>query len=178
MAMLWEKVVVTAREFLGDKNINDSKEYNQPMTLTKLIQFDWDPQYAAASIMAEIVWKMAIGVESLREWQRLDRLFSPSPVATHANFRGCKSYITGNKPQKGAIAVWRRGNSWQGDIAIVSDVSEDLTTFDVIHGEALHGSTEVFIKVEERKGKRVGMEFRFDKNNLIGFIYPPDREIK
>ena len=177
MAMLWEKVVVTAREFLGDKNINDSKEYNEPITRTKLMQFDWDPQFAAASTAVEIIWKMAIGRESQREWQRLDRLFSPSAVATHANFRGCKSYLTGNKPQPGAIAIWKRGNSWQGDIAIVSEVAEDMGTFDVIQGAVLQGSTEILIKIIEKKGKISSLPFRVDKLNLLGFIYPPNREI-
>jgi hypothetical protein len=176
MAMLWEKVVVTAREFLV-KNINDSREYNEPITKAKLIQFSWEPQFAAASTMVEIVWKMAIGRENTRCWQQLDRLFSPSAIATHANFRGCRDYKTGNLPQKGAIAIWRRGNSWQGDIAIVSDVSEDKQTFDVLQGSSLNGSEEIFIQVVEKKGKHASLPFRSDKLNLIGFIYPPDREI-
>jgi hypothetical protein len=176
MALLWEKVVVTAREFLEDKNINDSREYNEPITRTKLIQFNWDPQFTAASTFTEIVWKIAIGRENQRVWQQLDRLFSPSAIATHANFRGCKDYKTGNMPQKGAIAVWRRGNSWQGDLAIVSEVSEDKTTFDVIQGAVLNGSEEIFLQVVEKKGKMM-LPFRSDKLNLLGFIYPPDREI-
>lgn len=174
--MLWEKVVVTAREFLV-KNINDSREYNEPITKAKLIQFSWEPQFAAASTMVEIVWKLSIGRENTRCWQQLDRLFSPSAIATHANFRGCRDYKTGNMPQKGSIAVWRRGISWQGDMAIVVDVSGDKQEFDVIQGTLLNGSEEVFLQVVERKGKRIGLEFRHDKNNLLGFIYPPDREI-
>lgn len=174
--MLSEKVVVTAKDFLV-KNINDSREYNEILTRTKLNTFNWNAQYSAASVVAEIIWKMAIGRESQRTWQQLDRLFSPSAVATHANFRGCLDYKTGNLPQKGAIAVWRRGNSWQGDIAIVIDVSDDKEMFDVVQGSILNGSSEVFLHVVERKGKKAYTEPRADKMNLLGFIYPPDREI-
>ena len=177
MTMLWEKVVVTAREFLFS-NINDSREYNEPITRTKLIQFDWDPNFAAASVFVEIVWKMAIGRESQHEWQRLDRLFSPSAVATHCNFRGGKTYKTGNVPEKGAIVIWRKGNTWMGDMGIVSDVSADKSSFDVIQGSVMHGSDSIFLAVTERKGKMSALPFRYDKMNVLGFIYPPDREIK
>lgn len=176
MSMLWEKVVVTAKEFL-DKNINDSREYNEVINRVKLTTFNWNPQFSAASTVVEIVWKMAIGRESQRCWQQLDRLFSPSAVATHANFRGCLDYKTGNLPQKGSIAIWRRGNSWQGDIGIVTEVSEDKSTFDIIQGSVLNGSEEIFLHVVERKGKKSFAENRADKMNLLGFIYPPDREI-
>lgn len=165
-----------AKDFLV-KSINDSRELNEIINRTKWNTFNWSPQFSAASIVCEIVWKTAIGRETTRCWNQLDRMFSPSPVATHANFRGCLDYKTGNLPQKGAIAVWKRGNSWQGDMGVVVDVSEDNMLFDVIQGSMLSGSEEVFLNVVERKGKKTNSESRPDKMNLIGFIYPPDREI-
>ena len=176
MTMLSERVVVTAKEFL-DKNINDSKELNEILNRTKWSTFNWNPQFSASSMVCEIIWKIAIGRETSRCWQQLHHLFSPSPIATHANFRGCLDYKTGNLPQKGAIAVWKLGNQWKGDMAIVTDVSNDNTSFDVIKGSLINGSEQIFFKVEERKGKSANSEFRSDKMNLIGFIYPPDREI-
>lgn len=177
MTMLWEKIVVTAREYLSEKNINDSKDLNEPIYQAKLQEVDWDPQFSAAAIFCEMVWKQAISRDRLSEWRRLDRLFSVSPIATHANFRGCRSYKTGNVPERGSLAVWRRGNSCQGHIAIVSMVAPDLSQFDVIDARALSGSEGGFIKVEERLGKMVGLPFKSDKMNLLGFIYPPNREI-
>lgn len=177
MSMLWEKVVVTAKEFLGDKNINDCREFNEPIYRAKLIHYGWELQFAASSVFVEIVWQIAIGREMTSERQRLDRLFCPSPVATHANFRGCKEYKTGNLPEKGAIAVWVRGQSWQGHMAIVSDVSENKQSFDVIEGRILSGSDGHFVQVKEYKGKQTEMPFSRDKLNLRGFIYPPNREI-
>ena len=178
MTMLSEKVVVTAKEFLNDKNINDDRNLNEPMYQAKIQEFDWSLQFSAASIFCEIVWKVAIGRESLSEWRQLDKLFSPSPVATHANFRGCRSFKTGNVPEVGALAIWKRGNSWQGGMAIVTEVSEDKQSFDVIEGRVLVGSENSFIKCEEQKGKRVDLQFRTDKLNLIGFVYMHDKEIR
>jgi hypothetical protein len=178
MSMLWEKVVFIAKRFIESENINDSREFREIITRTKQVQFNWDPGISAASMVAELVWKEAIGRESMQRWQQLDRLFSPSAVATHANFRGCRDYKTGSLPEKGAIAIWRLGNSWKGDIAIVSDVSDDKVTFDIIQGSVMMGSTsEVFLNVQERKGKRTDLPMRSDKYNLLGFIYPPAREI-
>lgn len=176
-AMLWEKVVVTAKEFLGDKNINDSREFNEPLYRAKLLHYGWELQFAAASVFVELVWQMSIGKEMTSERQRLDRLFCPSPVATHANFRGCKDYKTGNLPEKGAIAVWVRGTSWQGHLAIVSEVSPNKDRFDVIEGRILSGSDGHFILVKESKDKFLDQPYSREKLNLRGFIYPPNREI-
>jgi len=175
--MLWERVIVTAREFLEGRNINDCREINEPVYQAKIIHYGWELQFSAASIFCEMVWQMAIGRETITERQRLDRLFCPSPVATHANFRGCREYKTGNMPEKGAVAIWVRGQSWQGDMAIVSDVSEDKNSFDVIGGRILMGSQNRFIQVKEFKEKRIDIPFSREKLNLRGFIYPPSREI-
>ena len=176
MSMLWEKVVVTAKEFLGDKNINDSREFKEPIYQAKLIHFGWELQFAAATVFVELVWQIAIGRETTTERQRLDRLFCPSPVATHANFRGCREYKTGNLPEKGAIAVWVRGHSWQGHMGIVSDVSPNKESFDIIEGRILTGSDGHFIQVKESKGKQTDESFSVNRLNLKGFIYPPSRE--
>jgi hypothetical protein len=177
MTLIWEKIVVTAKEFLNDKNINDSFEFNEPLFQTKLKHFDWDLKFAAASIFCELVWKEAIGKHSLTEFQQLDRLFSPSPIATHSNFRGCRQYKTGNLPEPGALAIWRKGNTWQGHMAIVTSVSDDQSQFNVIDARAMEGSQSLFLSIEERPDKKMGQPFKNDKLNLVGFIYAPNREI-
>lgn len=177
MTLISEKIAVTAREFLNDKNINDCQDFNEPMYQAKLQEFDWDLQFCSATIGCELVWKIAIGRNRVREWRQLDRLFSPSPIGTHANFRGCRAYKTGNIPELGAIVIWKRGNSWQGHAAIVIWVSEDKMEFDVIDCRILEGSENRFLRFEEKKSKKVGLPFRNDKLNLVGFIYAPLREI-
>lgn len=176
MTMLSERVIVTAKDFLENNNINYCSQFSEPIYQAKLIHFGWDLQFSASSVFAEIVWKIALG-ETVTERQRLDRLFCPSPVATHANFRGCKDYKTGNMPEKGAIAVWVRGNSWQGSMAIVIDVAEDKETFDVIEARVLTGSEGRFIQVKEFKDKPLSKPFSVQNLNLKGFIYAPSREI-
>jgi len=178
MAMRWEKVVVTAREFISEKNINDCKDLNEPFFQAKLQEFDWDMSFSAASVFCELVWKISVGRDNLRDWRELDRLFSASPVATHANFRGGRKYKTGNVPEVGALAVWRRGNSWQGHMGIVSVVCEKKEEFSIIEARVLSGSDGGFLKVEEKTGKRVGLPFKTDKLNLLGFVYPQDVEIR
>lgn len=176
MAMLWEKVVVTAKEFLEGKNINEEPLFNDPLFRAKLVLYEWDLPFASASAGCELVWRKAIGKESLTDDQRLDKLFSPSPVATHCNFRGCKSYKTGNVPEPGAIAVWKKGNGWQGNMAIVIEVSDDKQTFSVIEFRIVQGSVDKFFQ-PELKQKRAQLPFRNDQYNLMGFIYPPNREM-
>lgn len=177
MTLLAERIVVVTREFLTDKNINECKEFNEPMFRAKLNHFGWDLPFAAGAIVCELIWKIAIGRESLGEYTNLDRLFSPSPIATHANFRGSKNYKTGSLPEVGALAVYRRGNSWQGYMAIVTNVPDDKQSFDVAEGRILDGSEDRFLTLTEKTGKRMGLPFREDKLNLVGFIYPPNRTI-
>lgn len=177
MTLISERIVVTIREFLSDKNINDCKEFNEPIFRAKLNYFGWELPFAANAIVCELIWKIAIGRESLNEYNHLDRLFSPSPVATHANFRGSKNFKTGSLPEPGALVVYRRGNTWQGYMAIVTNVSADRQSFDVAEGRVLDGSEDRFLTLIEKTGKRMGLPFKEDKLNLVGFIYPPNREI-
>lgn len=178
MTLLSERIVVTAKEFLQEKNINDCSDLNEPMFQSKIQEFDWDLAFAAASTTCEIIWKIAIGRESLMEWRQLDKLFTPSPVGTYANFRGCRNYKTGNIPEIGALAVWKKGNTWQGHMSIVTEVAEDKRSFTVVEGRALSGSENSMIEISERKDKNVSLPFRDDKLNLMGFVYCPNREIK
>lgn len=180
MTLIAERIVVTAREFLADKNINESSEFNQPLFRAKLGQFGWGLNFAAASVFCEIVWKIGVGQGRLSVIQQLDRIFSPSPIATHANFRGGKEtgYVTGNMPQPGAIAFWKRGNSWQGHMALVVEGRDNGREFDIIEGRIAEGSSAKFIKPVFWSGKKTGLPFKDDKLNLLGFVYPPDEEIK
>lgn len=176
MALVYEKVVVTAKEFLTTKNINDSNEYNEPLNQAKLRLFGWQLQFSASSIFAEIVWK--IGIKgSTSDWNELDRLFSPSPFATYCNFRGNENYKTGNVPELGSLVFWKRGNSWQAHMGIVIWVSDDKESFDIAEGRALQGSENRFINVIESRGKRRNLPFSSDKLNLLGFVYCKNREI-
>lgn len=177
MTLIAEKVAVTAKEFLNEKNINDDSIFNEVIFQAKIQQFNWDMRFSVASIGCEVVWKKAISRNRVSEWGQLDRLFSPSPVATHANFVGCRDYTTGNLPEIGALVFYRRGNSWQGAMGIVIEVSEDKKEFDIIEFRVLQGSENKFISTIESKGKRMGLPFREDKLNLLGFVYPKNREI-
>lgn len=176
MTLISEKVVVAAKGFLDKTNINDHKEFNEVIFQAKLATFNWDLQFSASSIFCEIVWKISIK-GSTSEWNELDRIFSPSPIATHANFRGNRNYKTGNMPELGALAIWKRGNSWQGDMGIVVSVSEDKQSFDVVSARILSGSENNFLMVQEGKSKRIGLPFCNDKLNLLGFVYPKHKEI-
>lgn len=178
MTFIAEKIAVIAREFVETRNVQDSKDFNEPFFQTKLAHFDWDMQYSASSIGAEIVLKSAWGAESIEDWQLIDRICSPSAVATHCNWRGCKRLKTGNIPEVGAIAFYRRGNSWQGSMSIVIRVAEDKERFDVAETRFIIDSGSGQLKTIEVKDKRVLLPFKSDKLNLLGFGYPPNRELK
>lgn len=177
MTLVAEKIVVTATEYLETRNINDSHDFNEPFYRAKLNNFDWPLEFAAPSIFCELVWKAALRGGGTVEANQVDRLFSPSPIATHSNFRGSRSFKTGNCPEVGAIAFWRKGNTWTGHMAIVVKVSEDKKEFDVAEGKVLVGSENKFLTTELKKGKRTDLPFMHDKLNLVGFAYPPNREI-
>lgn len=177
MALLYEKVVVITSEFLTTKNFNDDFDFNEPIFQSKIRQFGWKLQFAASSIFCEIVWKKSIK-GSASAYNEMDRLFSPSPIATHSNFRGNDGFKTGNMPELGAIAFWKRGNSWQGSMGVVIGVSEDKQTFDIAEARILSGSENNFLLVQEGKGKKIGLPFCNDKLNLLGFVYPKPDEIR
>jgi len=174
MTKVAEKIVVTALEFLETRNINDSFDYTEPLYQTKLKEFGWPLSFAAQSIVCELVWKIALRGGGMVEFRQVDRLFS-----THANFRGIEKgsggFTTGNVPEPGAIAIWKHGNTWKGEMGIVISVSEDKKEFEQAQGKCLTGNTK-FLTLE-RKKKRADNPWKNDRLNLIGFIYPPNREI-
>ena len=179
MTKVAEKIVVTALEFLDTRNINDSFDYTEPLYQTKLKEFGWPLSFAAQSIVCELVWKIALRGGGMVEFRQVDRLFSPSPISTHANFRGIEKgsggFTTGNVPEPGAIAIWKHGNTWKGEMGIVISVSEDKKEFEQAQGKCLTGNTK-FLTLE-RKKKRADNPWKNDRLNLIGFIYPINREI-
>lgn len=61
-------------------------------------------------------------------------------------------------------------------MSVVVGVAEDKQSFTVIGGRVLEGSSSQFINLEQRE-KRMGLPFKSDKLNLLGFIYAPDKEI-
>lgn len=178
MTLIAEKIAVVAREFVESRHIQDSKEFNEPIFQAKLRGFDWGIQYAASSIGCEIMLKTSWGLESIEDWQLLDKIFSPSAVATYCNWRGCTKMKTGNVPEIGAVAFYRRGNSWQGSASIVIAVSEDKQKFDAAETRFINNSGTGLLVTTEFKEKRVSLPFKNDKLNLLGFGYAPNRELK
>ncbi len=179
MSMVWEKIVVTAKEFIEEKEFKKCSQLTEPFYQSKVSDFGWNLKFGIASIFCEICWKIGLTADSISEYNKLDRLFSPSPIATHANFRGARGqYKTGDLPEAGALAIWRRGSSWQGAMGIVSKVSPDRKSFDIIEARVRdNGDDDNEIIVMESYGKKVGLDCKSDKLNLIGFVYPPRREI-
>lgn len=177
MTLVSERIVVTAHEFLNKSNINDCKDYQEPIYQNKIKEFAWDFSFSAPSIVCEIIWKISLRGGGMAEWRQLERLFSPSPIATHSNFRGSQNFKTGNLPEIGSVVVWRRGIGWQGRIAIVTKVGEDRKTFDVVEGFALTGSIKNILSLKEIKNIPANNPYGREKLNILGFIYPPDREI-
>jgi hypothetical protein len=120
---------------------------------------------------------LALRGGGMSEWRQIDRLFSPSPIATHSNFRGTKNFKTGNLPEIGSLVIWRRGIGWQGRIAIVSSVVENKSSFDIIEGFALTGSTKNILNLKEVHNIPANNPYGREKLNILGFVYPPEREI-
>lgn len=177
MTLVSEKIVVIANQYLDTKNINDTESFNEPFFQNKISEYGWELPFAARSIGCELIWKEALKGSGSAEARYLDRMFSPSPIATHANFRGSRKFKTGNVPELGAIALWRKGNGWQGIMGIVINVHDDKMGFDIAECVALQGSENRFLTFERKNGKRADLPPKHDSFNILGFIYPPNREI-
>lgn len=162
-----ERIINVANSYLINNNIAQSDNYNSYWLREKKDAFGWNDAYATHSYFAEIVWKEAYGIDS-RESQWIDKLFSPSPIATHTNFRGSKHFRTGISPHLGAIAVWRNG--WHGYMGIVSTVYPDGNLFDMIIGQWENGK----VRVNLHFSRDADTEYKKDGYNLVGFVYPKE----
>lgn len=164
-----ERIASIANSFLANGDFRIQQEYNSSWFLDKKRCFGWNDAYAMGAWFCEIAWKKGYG-DSSEEWQQIDRLFSPSPLATHTNFRGSKYFRTGTIPEIGALAIWRNG--WHSYMGIVSAVSNDGNLFDMIIAQQQNGK----IVINNHFSRSANMEYKKDGYNLIGFIYPKESD--
>jgi hypothetical protein len=160
-------IINVANSYLVNNNIGQSDSYNSDWLAAKKIAFGWNDAYATHSYFTEIVWKDAYGIDS-KEWELIDRLFSPSPLATHTNFRGSKHFRTGTSPSIGALAIWRNG--WHSYMGIVSTVYPDEKLFDMIIGQWENGKVRINLHI----ARNADTEYKKDGYNLVGFVYPKE----
>ncbi len=166
--MIEQKIVQIAGSYVGQQEISGNKGFKNPAFQKKMQDCGWQINNAWCSFFAELVWKEAYG-KSNPLYNTLDRLFSPSAVATFGNFKGHPTnFKTGDKPKVGALVVWRYGNGWQGHIGIVESI--DKNTFVSIEGNTNKDGGREGIEVA-RKHRSLGMPFRKQGLNLIGFVY-------
>lgn len=162
-----ERIISIANSYLINNNFSQSEEYQSVWLQDKKDAYGWNDAYSMGAWFTEIVWKQAYGPEC-PEWTQIDRLFSPSPISTHTNFRGSRHFRTGAMPELGALAIWKNG--WHSYMGIVVSVSHDGNMFDMIIAQLENNK----IRVNLHFSRQAQMEYKKDGYNLVGFVYPKE----
>jgi hypothetical protein len=141
-----------------------------------MTQVGWLKGEAWCATFAKLVFKNAYK-DKPEIQSEIEKLFSKSAVSTYYNFDK-SNWKTQNsdgtpykKPRKGALVVWRYGDSWAGHIGIVTNVSIKEGWFETIEGNTnSFGSREgIEVAVKQRK---LTSPYSDKGLNLIGFVYP------
>lgn len=167
-----QRIVTTARSFLGQREIQGNKGFQSKDFQRKMVEVGFISGHSWCAYFTELVWKEAFG-KTHQRFAEFDRLFSASAVATFSNFRNHPNYRNGTTPRVGALAVWRYGNGWQGHIGVVVDVIQGTNQFVTIEGNTNSSGSREGIEVAQRT-RRTGLPNSAKGLNLIGFIYAPE----
>jgi hypothetical protein len=167
-------IVTIAKSFVGQKEIDGNKGFENPRFLSIMESVGWQVSQAWCSYFGEAVWTLsAKGDQKLLK--TLDKLFSGSAVRTLKNFED-SGIRRSSKAVPGALVIWqlkRKGQKdWRGHVGIVIEVHKD-------HFVTVEGNTNA---EGSREGGVVAVRKRrysFDVYNgleLQGFINPIDSD--
>jgi hypothetical protein len=171
-----EDIFATALSYVGQQEIPGNQGFKNPKFEDEMTNVGWLKGEAWCATFAKLVFKKAYADKPTTQLE-LERLFSKSATQTYSNFDK-SDWKTQNpdgtpikKPVKGALAVWRHGDSWAGHIGIVIEVNLKQGYFKTIEGNTnAFGSREgIQVAVKERK---MSQPYSDKGLNLIGFVYP------
>ena len=161
-----QKIVDTARKYLGQTEKNNNSGWIDPTFEAKMKAVGWQIGHSWCCYFTELVAVEAFAGDA-DKLQAFKHLFQASCTATYANFSGSSKFKVGKVPKVGALMVWRLGQGWKGHIGIVEEVGDGWI-------KTIEGNTN-------DQGGREGIEVARKRRryawtngpglNLIGFIY-------
>jgi hypothetical protein len=173
MGVLADKVAEVAKGYIGRKELPNNSGFQDPVFQKKMEAVGWHKGESWCAYTAELIWKEAfLAANFITFGGYLDALFSGSAVATAANFQASPHFKTGKTPRKGALAIYRHGNSWQGHVGVVISVSDAVNYWNVEGNTNKDGGREG-IEVADKLRKN-GIPFQAGGLNLICFVYLPE----
>jgi hypothetical protein len=170
-----EKIVATARSYIGQQEILGNKGFKDPALLSKMKAAGWQVGFAWCALMAEIIWKEAYG-ETSQRWIQFNKLFSASSLATYYNFAHAADITVSTTPVPGAVVIWKHGTDpakTEGHTGIVTAVVNGA--FYSVEGNT--SGTDPNIRegyIVAEKAHKLGLPPVYNGLNVVGFIWPPE----
>lgn len=164
-----EKIVATARGYIGQTETANNKAFTSPAFQKKLEAVGWITGQAWCAYTGELIWTEA--TDDIATKKLITKYFSASATATFKNFDLAPEFETGQVPKVGALVIWRHGAGWQGHLGVVVEVGADKIAFKAVEGNTNNagGREGVVVALKPRKIKEpykpIGL-------NLVGFVYP------
>ena len=163
-----DKIVQIAKSYVGKTEKINNSGFNDAEFEKRMKDTGWIKGASWCAYFTELVWVEAYKGTVLEP--AVKALFSGSATATYKNFDLAKWNVS-DKPQIGALAVWRLGNGWQGHIGIVIEVAEK--SFKSVEGNTNDkGGREGYIVAV--KNRVIKAPYQAKGLNLIGFVYPKE----
>lgn len=168
---LSDKVIKAAQAYLGKQEKTGNAGFKDPVFEQKMRAVGFQTGHSWCAYFTELVWMEALaGIDHVK-YRSLSKLFSPSAVATFANFKASGLFLTGTTPKPGAVAIWRYGTGWSGHAGIVETVAPG--SFTSIEGNTNDEGSREGYEVARRKRSSV-ISKKPAGLNLVGFIYLPE----
>jgi len=163
-----EEIVNIAKSYIGKTEKPNNSGFTDLKFEQRMKDVGWEKYLAWCSFFCELVWKESCCDKTLLAV--INKNFSGSATSTFKNFDLDKTFKTGVEPKLGALIVFRYGNSWQGHIAIVTEVV-DKTTVKTVEGNTNDkGGREGYIVAS--KTRLIKKPYTPTGLNFVGFVYP------
>lgn len=164
-----DKIVQIAKSYIGKTEKENNSGFNDAIFEQRMKDTGWVKGASWCAYFCELVYTEAYKGTVLESV--IKSTFSGSATATYKNFDLAK-WTVSDKPQVGALAVWRHGSGWQGHIGIVIEVPNDKS-FKTVEGNTNDkGGREGYIVA--LKNRVTKAPYQAKGLNLVGFVYPKE----
>lgn len=164
-----QQIVEEARRWLHVKEIGNNGGFSDPIFEAHLRELGWRPGLAWCAFFAKMVW-CNVYKDSLLLPQ-LEKLLSPSVLATWRNAKASTSVTTSQVPVVGGIVCWSTGNG-KGHMGIHVEIKDDFNTTTVEGNTSRAGVRDGDKVMEKRRQLQPTAKYNSDWRYL-GTIIPP-----
>lgn len=165
-----QRIVTEAKRWLHVVEHGKNAGFNDPVFEHNMRKLGWRPGQAWCAYFCKLIWLNVY--EDTDLYDVLDKVLSPSVLATWRNAKASPVIKTSEKPVVGGIVCWGTGNG-KGHEGIHIEIRDEFNTV-TIEGNTTRAGVREGDKVMEKRRKLQPTAKHNGDWRYLGTIIPPD----